>query len=81
MKAWHITHKDFLGTRAIYMAGTRNKAKYQAIRDARDEGYYDMLYINVVAKRAHEYDDTEASGFSTCVGWKAGTDTWGCMDL
>ena len=70
MKAWRITHKDFLGTRAIYMAETRNKAKYQSIQDARDAGY-GLKYINVV----------EAPGFSTCVGWKQGIDTWGTLDL
>lgn len=80
MKAWRITHKDFLGTRAIYMAHTRNRAKYQSILDARDAGY-ELNYINARAKRAPEYDDTEAPGFSTCVGWKQGIDTWGCLDV
>ena len=81
MKAWAITHTDFLGSRAIYMAETRGRAKSQSIRDARDAGYYTMKYINVRAKRAPEYDGTTAPGFSTCIGWKQGRDTWGCLDL
>ena len=81
MKAWRITHTDYLGARAIYMAETRAKAKYQAIRDARAADYYGLKYINVRAKRAPEYDDTTAPGFSTCIGWKQGRDTWGCLDL
>ncbi len=86
MKAYELRIKGFDGMRCILAAKNRNHARIWHFHDAKDAGY-EILYIDVSAKRAPQYDSAAAqhAGKSGAIslGWGSSdtksAERWGVL--
>lgn len=81
-KAYRCTIKGW-SIQIIYPGETRGKAKYQAWLDGYTAGYTDLLYVDVHAIRAPEFDvvaeKAPLSRVPECLGWIDEGESWGCL--